>query len=682
MLVRAAARWPRTAGRCCALRVQARACSTLGPVDTVWTGPTVGSIAEQYCNGCGTRFRGLFTSESRSTKHVFPGRALGRLCARCRALDAENLSACSDETRDVEPDAFVDDMAQIMGRGPALCVQIVDAADFEATCIAATLREVLDGSPVLLAVNKHDLMPRLDEWDVQYMRYRLAKRGLRCVGAHAVSATSGDGVLKLAEAVVAHSDERNVIVCGAASVGKSTLINQLAHHVLTLSDARAEEMETKAKRTPFEEKLAREAAEARDIARAAETSARLAAKEAGGSLEGSDIASLEAALAAESEQAPSSRRAAFSFTLREEREEAVGRLRLTESHMPGTTLGSVAIPCLGSWRHSMYDTPGVILRHSIAYSIFPVHLMAPLMVPATVTPRPPLRVQAGESLVLEAGWMEDETEATGAGPADPPMALARVDVTSVEAAEGGDGGGVYVRHLGSPVVRARVVPTAEAPTASAVPPSYLARLRADFTAQGNTRDANALGDEPMSVPLPPPQPEWTDLQPHLNSATGSRGIDVSFANVGWLALYEPSGRSFELSARPIEGSLAWTRPPMYEFAPTGEGQAAILDGPPSERSYDLDEIQTVLAEASADVSDSPDARAAAAAAELGSMRADAAAPAPQSHVLSQAVSGVFGDRERERLKEEIFGRERSGRGRTPSPPPVDDDDEWDFRRDR
>ena len=102
MLVRAAARWPRTAGRCCALRVQARACSTLGPVDTVWTGPTVGSIAEQYCNGCGTRFRGLFTSESRSTKHVFPGRALGRLCARCRALDAENLSACSDETRDVE----------------------------------------------------------------------------------------------------------------------------------------------------------------------------------------------------------------------------------------------------------------------------------------------------------------------------------------------------------------------------------------------------------------------------------------------------------------------------------------------------------------------------------------------------------------------------------------------------
>ena len=67
------------------------------------------------------------------------------------------------------------------------------------------------------------------------------------------------------------------------------------------------------------------------------------------------------------------------------------------------------------------------------------------------------------------------------------------------------------------------------------------------------------------------------------------------------------------------------------------------------------------------------------------MRAAAgtAAPPTQSHELSRAiVSGVFGDRERERLREEIFGRERSGRGRKPSPPPVDDDDEWDFRRDR
>ena len=107
----------------------------------------------------------------------------------------------------------------------------------------------------------------------------------------------------------------------------------------------------------------------------------------------------------------------FSITLREEREEAVGRLRLTESHMPGTTLGAIAIPCLGSWRHAMYDTPGVILPHAIAYNLFPVHLMAPLMVPAPVVPRTPLRVRAGESVLLEAGWMSDEP---GDEPGDEP----------------------------------------------------------------------------------------------------------------------------------------------------------------------------------------------------------------------------------------------------------------------
>ena len=42
---------------------------------------------------------------------------------------------------------------------------------------------------------------------------------------------------RLAEAVVAAArpERRNVVVCGAASVGKSTLINVLSRHVLRLS---------------------------------------------------------------------------------------------------------------------------------------------------------------------------------------------------------------------------------------------------------------------------------------------------------------------------------------------------------------------------------------------------------------------------------------------------------------
>ena len=183
----------------------------IGPVDTIWKGPEIGEMADQYCSGCGAHFRGLVTAETRTTRHVFPGRPLGRKCARCAALEADDLQACSDETREVEPEAFVEDMAQILARGPALCVKIVDAADFDATCIAATLREVLDGAPVVLAVNKKDLLPRLDAHDLRFLRHRLAQRGLHCVDALAVSATSGDGVGALADAVVAHAAARNVV---------------------------------------------------------------------------------------------------------------------------------------------------------------------------------------------------------------------------------------------------------------------------------------------------------------------------------------------------------------------------------------------------------------------------------------------------------------------------------------
>ena len=113
-----------------------------------------------------------------------------------------------------------------------MCVKIVDATDFDATCIAATLREVLRGSPVVLAVNKVDLLPRFDESHLDLLRQRVeAELGLPCLSAHAVSAVTGAGVGELAAAVAGATEKRNVIVCGAASVGKSTLIKCLTGEV-------------------------------------------------------------------------------------------------------------------------------------------------------------------------------------------------------------------------------------------------------------------------------------------------------------------------------------------------------------------------------------------------------------------------------------------------------------------
>ena len=457
------------------------------------------------------------------------------MCSRCKELDAENLSAASDEVRDVKVDDFVETMRSILSRGKALCVKIVDATDFEATCIASTLSADvgMDDTPVILAVNKIDLLPRCDAGDLAFMKARMEAHGLACESIHGVSAVSGEGVSELAAAVVNFRPnmaiERNVIVCGAASVGKSTLLNQLAHEVARQTELRDEAKHSKSAPllTAFEKKVQEMHAEAR---RKKDNSKRPAMS-------------------------------GFSITLREEREEAVGRLRLTESHMPGTTLGAIAIPCLGSWRHAMYDTPGVILPHAIAYNLFPVHLMAPLMVPTKLKPREPIWIQPGESLLLEAGWMVDEEEEKAAAGSSSPaatMALARIDVSNPDGTLPPPHS-VHVTQLSSPVVQARVCATSEAPEESEVPSAFLEKTRASFVAQGNHADAEALGDGPVVRPLDD-QPHYQGIRPYVLPRE-RRAIDVAFANIGWVTLSAPG--DFAVTVRPVEGSLAWTRRPLY-----------------------------------------------------------------------------------------------------------------------
>ena len=100
-------------------------------------------------------------------------------------------------------------------------------------------------------------MPRMDALDLLYLRHRASLDGLRCFEAHAVSAVTGEGVPELASAIVdaaggeyGRHDGRNVVVCGAASVGKSTLINVLAKQVSAVA------ARSLPQRTRFEEALA------------------------------------------------------------------------------------------------------------------------------------------------------------------------------------------------------------------------------------------------------------------------------------------------------------------------------------------------------------------------------------------------------------------------------------------
>ena len=334
------------------------------------------------------------------------------------------------------------------GTHRSLLLLIVDATDVEGTLIDEALRDVMPAdAPVLLAVTKADLLPRLRQQELAFVRDRARARGIGATAAYAVSAVTGDGVAALAEAVVAAArpERRNVVVCGAASVGKSTLINVLSREVLRLSH------------------------------------------------QGNKLSHHVAAKAL---------------------------VDLTESELPGTTLGAIDVKCFASLHQSLYDTPGVVQPHAISYSLFPAHLMAPLRAPTPLAPRRALRMRAGDALLLEAAWMDggatgaagaaevvaesaEAAEAAAAEAASAPMLLARVDVTEADIGGEGEGGGedgggdgdgdvVWARVLCPPSVRARVVRASAAPEHAAPRPSYVDAVCSQLTARGNQRDAAAL----------------------------------------------------------------------------------------------------------------------------------------------------------------------------------------------
>ena len=53
---------------------------------------------------------------------------------------------------------------------------MVDASDFEGT-IVSSVRSAIGTIPIILAVNKIDLMPRASERDLKYMQRRLRIAG-------------------------------------------------------------------------------------------------------------------------------------------------------------------------------------------------------------------------------------------------------------------------------------------------------------------------------------------------------------------------------------------------------------------------------------------------------------------------------------------------------------------------
>ena len=119
----------------------------------------------------------------------------------------------------------------IAERKSALIIKVVDAADFEGSLFPRALLRTLIGShPLMLAVNKVDRMPIISDRQLQNWKMRVENAGPKCVGVHAVSTLSGDGVDALAaQALEATAEsEKDIILVGAKGSGKSMLSLALA----------------------------------------------------------------------------------------------------------------------------------------------------------------------------------------------------------------------------------------------------------------------------------------------------------------------------------------------------------------------------------------------------------------------------------------------------------------------
>ncbi|QYR20182.1 ribosome biogenesis GTPase YqeH [Paenibacillus sp. sptzw28] len=179
-------------------------------------------LEQGACAGCGVKLH----TESADKPGFIPASALERdpaICQRCFRIKNYNeaISVTIDQ----------DDFLKLLGGIAAtnsLVVHIVDLFDFEGSLISG-LQRFVGNNPVLLVVNKIDLLPkgvnmnRLRNW----VQKQAKTQGLQTVEVVLCSAKRNIGFDRVIEALAEYRGKRDVYVVGATNVGKSTLINRI-----------------------------------------------------------------------------------------------------------------------------------------------------------------------------------------------------------------------------------------------------------------------------------------------------------------------------------------------------------------------------------------------------------------------------------------------------------------------
>ena len=158
-----------------------------------------------------------------ATRSLLAPRRAPWFASQCREF--AHVARAAARPRDAGPSEAVRRLAKQPNTLP-ICV--VDAADFEGSALARrTLQEAVGPRPIVLAINKCDRMPRLDEHDLRYFRSRFALRHPNeLIGLHGVSAHTGAGLAELAQR--AREARGDVLLFGSTGSGKSSLARALA----------------------------------------------------------------------------------------------------------------------------------------------------------------------------------------------------------------------------------------------------------------------------------------------------------------------------------------------------------------------------------------------------------------------------------------------------------------------
>lgn len=116
-----------------------------------------------------------------------------------------------------------------------LVLHLVDLTDIQGTFLRQ-IRDLVSKNPILIVGTKFDLLPKgshvkdVSDWLMQY----LMDKGLNPIGIVLVSSKTRFGIRQAATLLKKNRKGRDIVVIGAANVGKSAFIRSLLNEMSSL----------------------------------------------------------------------------------------------------------------------------------------------------------------------------------------------------------------------------------------------------------------------------------------------------------------------------------------------------------------------------------------------------------------------------------------------------------------